>query len=104
MDTADRRTHPRFAVAGPCKLYLPRAGRYVAGATINRSDGGVLIDVGRPTFFEAGERLRVGMAEGAILPVDDMRDAFVAWTVRTPEHTLVGLRFAPSQDVLAQAA
>lgn len=107
MVNADRRIHPRVTITGPCKLYLPRAGRYVAGVTINRSTSGALVDVARPTFFEAGEHLRVGIAEdaaAAVLPAADLKDSYVAWTIRTPGRTLVGLRFAAAESMPAQAA
>jgi hypothetical protein len=107
MVNAERRAHHRVTVTGPCKLYLPRANRFVAGVTINRSGGGALVDLGRPTFFEAGEHLRVGIPEDAgeaVLPAAALKDAFVSWTIRTPGRTLVGLRFAAADSVSARAA
>ncbi len=107
MDNAERRIHSRVTITGPCKLYLPRAGRYVAGVTINRSTGGALVDVARPTFFEAGELVRVAIpddAAAAVLPAADLKNAFVTWTIRTPGRTLVGLRYAVTESVPAQAA
>ena len=91
----------------PCKLYQPRAGKFIAGATVNLSGSGVLIDISRTAFFEAGERLRVGIPEdagAAVLSAADLRDAHVAWTVRTPGRTLVGLRYAEATSRTARAA
>ena len=80
---ADRRAHPRATVTFPCKLYQPRAGKFIAGATLNLSGFGALVDISRTAFFEAGERLRVGISGDAaevVLPAAELREAHVAWT------------------------
>ncbi len=56
----ERRAHPRAEVARPCKVYDARAGRYLAGSSLNLSEGGALLDVERGGGLERGDRVGVG--------------------------------------------
>ncbi|MEM8738288.1 MAG: PilZ domain-containing protein [Planctomycetota bacterium] len=71
----DRRRHPRVPAAHPVKLKCGITGRYLAGRTIDVSDGGCLLQLDRSTPVSLGQPVRLGIARRAHAPLlmaDDM--------------------------------
>ncbi len=58
----ERRATERLNLARPCKTYVPRIGKYLAGLTWNVSAGGALLQLDRPAPIEPGDRLFLGVA------------------------------------------
>ena len=57
-----RRANDRLNLERPCKMYVPRIGRYLSGSTENLSSGGALLQLDMPAAIEPGDRLFVGVA------------------------------------------
>ena len=80
MVDQERRIHERVNAERLCKLYVPRAGKYVSGLTWDLSPGGVLLHLDIATGISAGDRLYVGIAfkrRQAVLAADEMVEAEV---------------------------
>lgn len=90
--TQNQRQHERLATERPVKLRCGDSGRYIAGMTVNVSDGGVLLRMMRPASLRAGHPVQVilgGDRHHALLPAAQMVDACV---VRAAGDT-VALRY-----------
>jgi hypothetical protein len=97
MVDQERRTHERVNVERPCKLYLPRVGKYASGSTWNLSAGGVLLQLDLPVGISPGDRLYVGIAlkrRQAVLAAGDMIEAEVLRVQQTTDDRVaVAARF-----------
>jgi c-di-GMP-binding flagellar brake protein YcgR len=107
----ERREHERVDLDRPCKVFDQRSGKYIAGHTVNFSDGGALIELARPMSLNCGDQLFLGVAltrRQTLLPANDMLLCEVVRALATTDQsTAVALRFAdPIEEVpaLAQAA
>lgn len=92
----ERRTSQRLDLARPCKMYVPRIGKYVAGSTWNFSAGGALLQIDRPTPIEPGDRLFVGVAVKRRQPIfcsTEMLEAGVVRVLPTDDSITVAIRF-----------
>src|SRR5690554_3451248 len=58
----ERRDTNRLEIIRPCKVYVPRMEKYLAGTTWNISEGGALLQLNRPVVLERGQRVFVGIA------------------------------------------
>lgn len=104
----DRREHDRIPLSRPCKVYDERSGKYVAGRTVNLSDGGALLELSRPLLLQEGQQLLLGVAltrRQTLLPANDMRWCEVVRALTTTDQTIaVAVRFAdPIEQVPALA-
>ena len=93
----ERRATERLNLARPCKMYVPRIGRYLAGSTWNVSSGGVLLQLDRPAPIEPGDRLFVGVALKRRQPIfcsSEMLEAGVTRVLPTDNDSIaVAVRF-----------
>ncbi len=103
----DRRTHPRLALAQPCKIYDPHTGKYIAGSTQDISTTGALIEVPRLLGLKPGDTLHIGVAlkrRQGLLKGAEMLKAAVMRAVQTvDDHTLLGLCFQEPHTAEADA-
>ncbi len=94
----ERRDTNRLEIIRPCKVYVPRMEKYLAGTTWNISEGGALLQLNRPVVLERGQRVFVGIAakrRDGLLRASDMLEAEVLRSLRTPsDDTVVAVRFA----------
>lgn len=112
MAERERRTSERLNLQRPCKLYIPRIGRYLAGSTWNLSAEGGLLQLERPVPLEPGDRLLVGIALTRRQPIfcsADMVHARVTRVLPTDNDSIaLAVRFVDEQldlaPALAQAA
>ena len=97
----ERRSNQRHFLARPCKLYVPRIGRYVRGSTWNLSSSGAMLQLDRPVAVEPGDHLFVGIAlkrRQAVLPVGEMLEAGVVRVARTAlDGVALAVRFLQAQ-------
>ena len=97
MVRLERRIHVRLSTERPCKLYIPKVGRYHTGCTWNLSAGGVLVQLERCTHLEPGDHLYVGVAlkrRQAVLSATEMVEAGVVRVVPTADDGVaLALRF-----------
>lgn len=109
----DRRRYPREPLERPCKIYDPRARKYIHATTLDVSGGGLLIDVPRLLEIKPGERLHVGVAmtrRHSLLLAKDMMEAIVVRSSATiDDHTTMAVTFdAPAalydDDAILRAA
>ncbi len=93
----ERRASERLDLARPCKMYVPRIGRYLAGLTWNVSSGGALLQLDRPAPIEPGDRLFVGVALKRRQPIfcsSEMLEAGVTRVLPTDNDSIaVAIRF-----------
>jgi len=108
----ERRASERLNLARPCKTYVPRIGRYVAGSTWNVSSSGALLQLDRPAPIEPGDRLFVGVALKRRQPIfhsSEMMEAGVVRVLPTDNDSIaVAVRFIDAEldmelDVLRAA-
>ncbi len=88
MVRLERRIHRRLSMERPCKLYIPRVGRYLTGCTWNLSAGGVLVQLDQGAPLEPGDHLYVGVAlkrRQAVLSATEMVEADVVRVVPTAD-------------------
>ncbi len=78
----ERRASERLDLARPCKMYVPRIGRYLAGLTWNVSSGGAMLQLDRPAPIEPGDRLFVGVALKRRQPIFCSSEMMEAGVVR----------------------
>ncbi len=93
----ERRASQRQDLARPCKTYVPRIGRYLAGLTWNVSAGGALLQLDRPAPIEPGDRLLIGVALKRRQPIfcsSEMMEAGVVRVLPTDNDSIaVAIRF-----------
>ena len=82
MAECERRVFERQNLERPCKLYIPRIGRYLAGSTWNLSAEGGLLQLDRPVPLEPGDRLFVGIALTRRQPIFCSADMMEAGVIR----------------------
>jgi len=94
----DRRDGQRVSLTRPCKVFEPRARKYVAGTTCNVGTDGMLLRLDRALPLEPGDRLYVAIAQKrrqALLRSDEM---FAVRVIRmmsiTSGEVAVAVRFA----------
>lgn len=78
--TADRRRFPRVAMTRPVKVRHGVTGKYVAGETIDLSDGGVLLRLDKSIGLEPGQAVRVGIVHSprqVLILADEMTEGRV---------------------------
>ncbi|NNF43149.1 MAG: PilZ domain-containing protein [Phycisphaerales bacterium] len=103
----ERRCEPRLVIERPCKIFDPRARKYVAGCTRDVAPGGLMLRLDRVVPLEPGDRVYVGIARTrrhALLHADEMVEATVvrAGSMAGGE-TLVAVHF-PQATPAAHAA
>ena len=84
----ERRAHDRLDLERPCKLYIPKTGKYRLGSTWNLSSGGALLQVETPVPLEPGDRVFVGVAmtrRQALFCSGDMHEAGVVRVMPTAD-------------------
>ena len=93
----ERRASERLNLARPCKTYVPRIGRYLAGSTWNVSSSGALLQLDRPAPIEPGDRLFIGVAlkrRQTIFCSTEMLEASVVRVLPTDNDSIaVAIRF-----------
>lgn len=106
----ERRRQERLPLVRPCKIYEPRAQKYLNALTENLSIGGALLTVMKPLDLRPGDQIFVGVAlkrRQAIIPGNEMLPARVIRSLRSSEgFTTIALAFETGEAVmpLAQAA
>lgn len=96
MAERERRAHPRESLTRPCKLYVPRIGRYVSGQTSNLSEGGALVWLDRDGGLEPGDSIFLGVAmlrRQVVLTSSQMHEARVERVMRTTDEIGVAARY-----------
>lgn len=75
----DRRRYIRHRVESPCKLIELKSGRSLPGITRDVSLGGLLVSLRTSIPFQAGERIKIGVAwrGQAVLDASTLTDAEV---------------------------
>ena len=105
MVQCERRTRDRLTLLRPCKVYVPRIGRYLHGSTWNVSPSGALIELDRPAPLEPGDRLFVGVAitrRQAIFASGDMRGAGILRVLPTDNDCIaVAIHFDHEEPELS---
>lgn len=112
MAECERRVSERLNLERPCKLYIPRIGRYLAGSTWNLSAEGALLQLDRPVPLEPGDRLFVGIALTRRQPIfcsADMMEAAITRVLPTDNDSVaLAVHFVDEQlelaPVMSQAA
>ncbi len=93
----ERRASERLNLARPCKTYVPRSGRYLAGSTWNVSSSGALLQLDRPAPIEPGDLLFDGDALKRRQPIfssSEMMEAAVVRVLPTDNDCIaVAVRF-----------
>ncbi len=92
MPDCERRAQPRETAARPCKLYVPRVGRYLPGSTSNLSSGGVLLRLEQSAGVAPGDSVFLGIAmkrHHVILVANEMIEARIVRVMETPEDGVV---------------
>jgi len=107
MAECERRAFERLNLERPCKLYIPRIGKYLAGSTWNLSAEGGLLQLERPVPLEPGDRLFVGIALTRRQPIfcsADMIQAGVTRVLPTDNDGIaLAIRFIDRRLELAPA-
>ena len=97
----ERRANERLNLARPCKTYVPRIGKYLAGSTWNVSSSGALLQLDRPAPIEPGDRLFVGVALKRRQPIfcsSEMMEASVVRVLPTDNDSIaVAIRFIDAE-------
>ncbi len=105
MVQCERRTRDRLTLLRPCKVYVPRLGRYLHGSTWNVSPSGALLELDRPVPLEPGDRLFVGVAikrRQAIFASDDMMGAGILRVLPTDNDCIaVAIHFDHEEPELS---
>ena len=105
MVQCERRTRDRLTLLRPCKVYVPRLGRYLHGSTWNLSPCGALLELDLPVPLEPGDRLFVGVAikrRQAIFASDDMMGAGILRVLPTDNDCIaVAIHFDHEEPELS---
>ncbi len=91
MVQCERRTRDRLTLLRPCKVYVPRIGKYLHGSTWNLSSSGALLELDQPAPLEPGDRLFVGVAikrRQALFASDDMMGAGILRVLPTDNDSI----------------
>lgn len=103
--TRDRRRFVRVPCERPVKVRCAVSGKYLAGETVDMSDGGCLMRLDRRVVVEAGQAVRVGIAhrrgQGLIL-ADDMVEGKIVRRLGHGDTQQVAVSFENS-TILAEA-
>lgn len=108
MAESDRRADPRIQIARPCKVFVPKIDRYLAGTTWNLSASGALLEINRSEHLRPGDHLYVGIAlkrRQAILRASEMFSAQVVRSFQTTrDRTALAVRFDITAATVAAPA
>ncbi len=92
----DRRTASRVGVELPCKVWHPRALRFLPGVTRNLSRDGAMLALRGGAPFREGERVRVGLPASAgpiVVRSADMIEGTVVRTTNEEGQMVVAVVF-----------
>ena len=83
---ADRRTHRRFPVSRPGKIFRRATQQYTPATTCNLSLGGALLEIDTDRPLAAGELVDLAIAyrEQTILPATMLQPAIVTRVATSP--------------------
>jgi hypothetical protein len=102
----DRRSHRRFSVARPGKLFRPANKQFVPATSRDLSFAGALLEVESDRPFEAGESIDVGLSlnNRAVVPSTALIHGIVVRSEALGEHRqLVAVRYT-HRDAYAKVA
>lgn len=100
MDS-DRRGADRIAIRRPCKVFEPRARKYVSGSTVNVARGGMLLRLDRPLALEPGDRLYVGVAQTrrhALVRSEELIEGTIVRSLVSAGEVYLAVRFETVRD------
>lgn len=103
--TRDRRRSARIACEKPVKVRCGTTGKYLAGETVDVSDGGCLLRLDRRVIVETGQSVRVGISHRpvqALILADDMVEGKIVRRFGHGDTQQVAVSFETS-TVLAEA-
>ncbi|MEM7624873.1 MAG: PilZ domain-containing protein [Planctomycetota bacterium] len=103
--TRDRRRHVRVPYERPVKIRCAVTGKYIAGQTLDISDGGCLMWLDGRQSVKAGQSVRVGIAyrtNQTLILADDMVEGTVVRRLGHGDAQHVAVSFENS-TVLAEA-
>ncbi len=91
----ERRRDPRVVVDRVVRVRVPMTGRFMVGHTVDVGPRGALVRLGRTERLAAGQRVRVGLADGPGQPISshDMLSGTVIRSGLTQGHAEVAVRF-----------
>ncbi len=101
----DRRRHVRMPLERPVKVRSGVTGRYIAGRTVDISDGGCLLRLEGFHHLAAGQSVRVGIAYRpgqSLLLADDMLEGTVVRRLGHGDTQHVAITFE-NANTLAEA-
>jgi len=104
--TRDRRRSTRIPCEKPVKVRCGLTGKYLAGETIDVSDGGCLMRLDRRVMVEAGQTVRVGISHRPIqslILADDMAEGKIVRRFGHGDAQHVAVSFDTSALKLAEA-
>lgn len=108
MIDIDRRSYERLPLRRPCKLYVPRTGRYLPASTCDVCEGGAMVRIDRPAPLEPGDHAYLGIAtkrRQAVLVASEMvRVQVVRATPAGDQAFAVAVRFVDEAAVYRHAA
>ncbi len=102
----DRRSHRRFHVQRPGKVFRPASKQYVPASSLDLSFGGALLEVESERSFDVGEVLDVGLAltQKAVVPSSALiRGIVVRSTALGEQRQLVAVRYLHRESAAAAA-
>ncbi len=105
-DVNDRRSHRRFSVERPGKLFHPASRQFVPATSRDLSFAGALLEVETERPFEAGEPIEVGLSlnNRAVVASSAMLHGIVVRSEALGEHRqLVAVRYT-HRDAVRTAA
>ncbi|HMN42099.1 MAG TPA: PilZ domain-containing protein [Phycisphaerales bacterium] len=95
-DINDRRSHRRFSVERPGKMFHPASRQFVPAMSRDVSFAGALLEVETDRPFEAGEPIDVGLSlnNRAVVPASALLHGIVVRSEALGEHRqLVAVRY-----------
>lgn len=101
----DRRRYTRVPCTRPVKLRCASSGKYLAGETVDLSDGGCLLRLDSRVTVQAGQAVRVGIAHRpsiGLIFADDMIEGTIVRRLGHGDAQHVAISFENSV-VLAEA-
>ncbi len=105
-DINDRRSHRRFNVERPGKLFHPASRQFVPATSRDLSFAGALLEVETDRPFEAGEPIDVGLSlnNRAVVPSSALLHGIVVRSEALGEHRqLVAVRYTHRDAARAAA-
>jgi hypothetical protein len=102
LSSDNRRTHPRQALARPCKVFHAPTGRYAVGQLADVSRSGALVDIRWTRTLHPGDEIEIYIAwsDRAVLTARDGVRGSVRRAMSLEDgRQMVGVEFA---DVMAE--